>query len=427
VTFAEEISMRLVIFLFALLFSMNPLHCSAADKDVEQHIMRLRSRNFAEREDATLVLIEVGERAIEAVKASALDDELEVRVRAMRVLVALAVSPERATARNAEAALLELSQSARDLAAKLATESLKSVEAYRHQQRQEHLAALRKLGGAALVNERGDVYRIDFEGQYITDEGLEAQRTLRVRDRFDIDDKPPVEATISREEFNSRYVVKTHVTDDDLALLQVFPDLTYLNMYATKASDAGLVHLQTLTNLEYLILNERITDEGLAHLNGLKQLKSLSLGQTKVTGVGFARLAGLSHLSEIDLTNSQANDAGLKEICGHVQLQTLKLGNTRMTDEGAVHLRRLEKLQSLTLHRTDISDEGLRSIATLPNLQTLTLDGTKVTDRGIQQLVNLKNLQAVSFTEPLVNESAAELLRANMPKTNVFLWPEISR
>ncbi|HIF30617.1 MAG TPA: hypothetical protein EYG57_06500 [Planctomycetes bacterium] len=47
-----------------------------------------------------------------------------------------------------------------------------------------------------------------------------------------------------------------------------------------------------LTNLTVLHLygNKKITDAGLVHLQGLKKLMSLYLGETKVTDAGVAEL-----------------------------------------------------------------------------------------------------------------------------------------
>ncbi|MBC7855724.1 MAG: hypothetical protein IAF94_20020 [Pirellulaceae bacterium] len=420
--------MRFTSFLYAgLLLATRLLSCYAADDEVERNVERLRSSEFEEREEGTRALIAAGERSVAAARRAAVDGDLEVRVRAIRVLVSIAVAPEEGAAREAEAALDELAKDKNVPVAKLARDSQLAVKEFRREERQKQIAALRKLGGTALLNESGEVYRIDFEGQYITDEGLKVRRTVRVRGKLDEDDLPAKVGELTEVEFAAKYVVKTRVTDKELAILKIFPAVTYLNMQQTECSDAGLVHLKSLRKLEYLTLNKRITDEGLAHLANLKELKSLGLAQTQITGAGFAHLAGLARLEEIEMSNSQVDDAGLEVITRNAGLLALKLGNTRVTDEGANHLSRLCKLNLLTLHHTGISDAGLRTISTLEDLRSLTLDATKVTDTGIGHLAGLKHLQGVSFTEPLVTKAGVEKLRAEMPKTSVYLWPETPR
>ena len=60
----------------------------------------------------------------------------------------------------------------------------------------------------------------------------------------------------------------------------------------TRITDAGLVYLKGLTNLEVgLGLNHTaITDVGLEHLKDLKKLKQLSLRGTNVTDAGVRKL-----------------------------------------------------------------------------------------------------------------------------------------
>jgi hypothetical protein len=388
----------------------------AAEKDIARTIDRLRSSRFEEREEATLSLIAAGEKAVMAAKLAALDADLEVRVRGLRVLEGIAVSPEEDGARLAEDALRELEESGNIRVAGLAKDSLGSIKEFRAAGQQRHIAALRKLGGVALLNESGEVQRIEFEGQYITDAGLLVQADYRSKHKF-----------IDEAWFASKYVVKTPVRDEDLAILKKFPTLTYLNLQRTEVTDEGLVHLKSLRKLEHLVLNPRTTDDGLIHVAPLKNLKTLCLAQTQVTGLGVAHLVGLLHLEEIDLTNSLASDAGLEKICSHAGLLTLNLGNTRVTDEGAKQLSRLGSLRRLTLHRTTFTDAGLRQIATLDSLRSLTLDQTKVTDQGVGHLASLKNLDAASFTEPLVSKVAVDKLREAIPKANIHLWPEPSK
>ena len=58
-----------------------------------------------------------------------------------------------------------------------------------------------------------------------------------------------------------------------------------------RISDAGLVHLKGMTNLQNLqLLETRITDAGLVHLKGLTGLQTLGLRGTQVTDQGVADL-----------------------------------------------------------------------------------------------------------------------------------------
>jgi Leucine-rich repeat (LRR) protein len=94
-----------------------------------------------------------------------------------------------------------------------------------------------------------------------------------------------------------------------------FYEIEYVNLSRSKVTDAGLAHLQGLTSLQGLVLDKtQVTDAGLAHLQGLTSLRGLYLENTQVTDAGLAHLQGLTSLQELYLNNTQVTDAGLAEL-----------------------------------------------------------------------------------------------------------------
>ena len=91
--------------------------------------------------------------------------------------------------------------------------------------------------------------------------------------------------------------------------------------------------------------------EGLEHLEGLTQLKILSLDGTQVTDAEMQRVERLT------------------------QLKHLSLESTRITDIGLEHFQRLTLLKSLSLKRTQITDAGLEHLEELKRLEALPLPG----------------------------------------------------
>ena len=73
--------------------------------------------------------------------------------------------------------------------------------------------------------------------------------------------------------------------------------------------------------------NTRVTDAGLAHLEGLTRLEWLTLDLTQVTGAGMEHLQGLTKLETLLLSNTQVTDAGLKYLDGLTALKWLELTN----------------------------------------------------------------------------------------------------
>ena len=68
----------------------------------------------------------------------------------------------------------------------------------------------------------------------------------------------------------------------------------------------GLVHLQGLTNLRSLVLDEtKITGEGLVYLSGLPNLEVLWLEGTKITRRGLVYLKRLTNLKMLCIAGAE--------------------------------------------------------------------------------------------------------------------------
>ena len=112
----------------------------------------------------------------------------------------------------------------------------------------------------------------------------------------------------------------------------------------------------------------KITDVGLAHLEGLTKLKSLYLSKTEVTGAGLVHLKGLTGLEKLSLFLTKVTDAGLVHLKGLNKLETLFLSDTKVTDAGLEHLKGLTKLQELALGKTKVTAAGIKQLQqALPN------------------------------------------------------------
>ncbi len=122
--------------------------------------------------------------------------------------------------------------------------------------------------------------------------------------------------------------------------------------WTDEVTDAGLAHLEALTQLQYLDLSvTKITDAGLKHVKGLVQLQSLNLQVTKVADAGLEHLKGLTKLQVLNLWRTQVTDTGLVHLQGLTKLQVLNLSETQVTDAGLIHLKGLTQLKMLDLSR----------------------------------------------------------------------------
>jgi uncharacterized protein (TIGR03067 family) len=137
--------------------------------------------------------------------------------------------------------------------------------------------------------------------------------------------------------------------------------------------------------LVYLVDTE-ITDAGLVHLKSLANLQSLALQSTKITDAGLVHLQGLTNLQTLGLSCPKITDAGMADISGIQSLQALRIGNTQITDAGLAHLQGLTKLRTLLLTGTKVTDAGMVRLKGLASLRILDLGDTQVTDSGMETL-----------------------------------------
>jgi WD40 repeat protein/thiol-disulfide isomerase/thioredoxin len=210
-------------------------------------------------------------------------------------------------------------------------------------------------------------------------------------------------------------VLDQPITDAGLAQLQNLPKLTSLELGpATKVTDAGLAQLQkNLPSLQSLSLNgSKISDAGLAHLQGLPKLNSLGLGPaTKVTDAGLAQLEKLPSLRFLNLSSSKITGAGLAKLKKLPKLSTLSLNNSSIDDTGLAYLNELPALYWLILDSTKVTDAGLPHLLGVTNLRILSLRNTPITSAGLKTISQLKTINSLSLSGPEITDDGLAHLK----------------
>ncbi len=92
--------------------------------------------------------------------------------------------------------------------------------------------------------------------------------------------------------------------------------------------------------IRVILYGAQVTDARLKHLEGLTQLRTLTLSLTKVDDSGLQHLRGMSQLQRLSLTSTPITDAGLKHLKGLTQLQSLNLRRTQVTEAGVKELQK---------------------------------------------------------------------------------------
>jgi hypothetical protein len=131
------------------------------------------------------------------------------------------------------------------------------------------------------------------------------------------------------------------------------------------------------------LARSQASDEDLAAIRRLTDLRMLDLGDTRVTDEGLRHLAGLEHLEVLVLNGTAVTDRGLAHLSGMSRLKVLCLEETRIGDVGLAHLKRFPRLGWLNLSGTPVSGAGLRHLWDCPALEVLILDPWPVGDEAV--------------------------------------------
>ena len=214
--------------------------------------------------------------------------------------------------------------------------------------------------------------------------------------------------------------------------------LESLNVISTKFNDEWMPPLSKLTNLKSLrfVNNGKLTDAGLEHLAGLKQLESFSYVGTGMKGHAFAKFTGWTQLTRCSFRGSSIDDEGLRLICERFpQLESLVLAHAKFTDAGAPSLAKLTKLKGLELGTQNATPASLQHITALPieylqlgegfdspaslpylkplkSLKRLTLTNCKATtEEELRQIAALKQVESLELGSLALSETRLALLK----------------
>jgi len=224
-----------------------------------------------------------------------------------------------------------------------------------------------------------------------------------------------------------------HVADGQLKFLQPLKELRVLVLAGTSVTDAGIRNLAGMKNLTALDLEvcDGITDAACESLGEMRQLKALVFKKTgferqRISDAGLMHLRNLPDLEVLNLYGNSVTDAGLVELDGLPKLRELNLSLLPITDRGLAHLKGLENLQQLELLYSEgfsgpmLTDAGLESLALLTNLTNLNLTGARLTDVGVDRLTVLKKLTTLSLVRTRATADGVRRFEAAVPNCEVI-------
>ncbi len=133
---------------------------------------------------------------------------------------------------------------------------------------------------------------------------------------------------------------------DTLAALAELKQLRRLYLDTPDLCDDHLAAIGRVSQIEELEVSARrnprsdaITDAGLIHLGRLTNLRSLNVANVRVGGPGLRALRPLDGLTELAIRDATITDEALAELCGLKQLRRLTLSFTDASPSAVARLR----------------------------------------------------------------------------------------
>ena len=206
---------------------------------------------------------------------------------------------------------------------------------------------------------------------------------------------------------------EVEITDKCLAQVGRFNKLQYLIVDSSDASDHGLKAVEGLKNLRGISISAtRINGSCFKSFAKLPDLRQVVAQRCNFDESNFAYLSKCPRLEKLDLRWSNISPKGLQFLVGCNSLYNLHLTKEKSRgDAMAVVLGRMRQLKHLHLNDTDTTDRGVESLSSLPVLEELCLNHTKVTDSCISSIKKMKKINNLGFVGTSVTEKGLLQLR----------------
>jgi internalin A len=243
-----------------------------------------------------------------------------------------------------------------------------------------------KVGDNGLSRLRSltNLQTLDLCGTAVTNEGLRSIASLTQLRGLDIGWTAVTDSGLAhlRGLINLEYLSLSagndiKFQDAALANLSEMSRMRVLSLSECQLTGSGLKYLQKMEHLESLDLRSTaISDESLKNIAGLTQLRILQLDWNKgqgITDAGLVHLKSLTNLRELHLWDAQITDAGLQHLKGMQSLTEVNLCGTKITNDCVEHLRHLKHLRKVGALGTSVTDEGYWDLReSLPDVQVST-------------------------------------------------------
>jgi hypothetical protein len=201
----------------------------------------------------------------------------------------------------------------------------------------------------------------------------------------------------------------TGVTDEGLQHLRALRSLKGLELTQFSITSRGLAVLKDLPALEYLTLNTGLTDAGLKDVAQISRLRWLTIAGGRMWGPGLAELAKLSRLERLCFWGARGGgtiyDRHIGYLEGVKQLKSLTLwGTDELTDASLASIGKIENLEELyfIMAAPKFTPAGLTHLRNLKGFKKVDFAAAWIGPVGVQygdevarQLATLPQLESI--------------------------------
>ena len=213
---------------------------------------------------------------------------------------------------------------------------------------------------------------------------------------------------LSQQPIVSLTVSMTGSTDEHDVCFKNMKKLKTLNLEVPEVSGPLMQNLSTLPDLEQLILRTgQVDPKSLRHLQNLKNLTSLSLGEFEDGGEVLRAAAKLPRLKFLELHVKTLESDAIAMIGDCPQLITLILSadksrSQRISQAFVAKFEQQSSLMGVGLSGRGITDEVLACAALAVNLKSFSLNDSVITGKSADQIAKLINLESLNLSHTVI-------------------------
>lgn len=165
----------------------------------------------------------------------------------------------------------------------------------------------------------------------------------------------------------------------------------------------------------------RLSDQDIPLLEKFQALKSLDIGNTKITSAALAKCKILPQLQSLHANMLSDATPVLTVLVKSNKLTELNLNNVKLSNEDYALISRMTNLHILSLKESAIKDADLLKLSSLPNLTTLYIDRCgNLTPTTIDTLKRFKSLKELRPPDQIEELFSDEALHQSLPHLRVI-------